>query len=310
MIERATFRARDIGAGAAHVEGEDAGFAAGHCEGGGTGHATGGTAEETVAGPEGVGGGEPTGTSQETERDFRAHGAADVGDEAGHDRSEGGIDDGGLGARQEADDRGEFAADGDGGEAGRLENGGDGAFVGGIHIAVGERDGGGTATGGSERGSFASESVAVEGNEDIAGGVEAFSDLDDFAVERGVAVVAEGEEIGAALVADDEEIGESSGNEEDGTSAGAFEEGVGGERGGEPVFHGRKGGGEGRAGEQAGTDDRGGFAGGEFEDVARGGRDVRTIPREGGVLPACYGGWGTVSEADLPADEATVGDVP
>ena len=91
-------------------------------------------------------------------------------------------------------------------------------------------------------------------------------------------MVAEGEEIGAALVADDEEIGESGGDEEDGAGAGAFEEGVRGERGGEPVFHGWEGRSDGRAGEQACADDRGGFTGGEFEDVAGGGREVWAIP--------------------------------
>lgn len=166
---------------------------------------------------------------------------ADSGEFVGHlvdvpaqDRREVGVDDRGVPARDQFDQRTDLVRGADLGEARVARDLGDPGLVGRVAVAVQEDDGGGAeplAVGGGER---LADGGFVQGPDDVAVGVDPFGNLDHARVHRFGEHDVTVEEPGPVLVGDAEGVAEALGDEQDGRFAAALQEGVGGHGGAHP----------------------------------------------------------------------------
>ncbi len=252
--------AGDVGAGSAHVHGDDGKGAGLFAEGRSADDAAGWAGEETLAGAK---------LAPVDERAGAGHNEEAASGEGGAEARKVGLDDGrercvdqrGLGAGEEALEGAKPAGEGDVGEADLAQDLPHCFLMCGIEPGVQQGDGGvGDARVGDTAGVLCKR-LRIGGSQNSPGGVETFFNFDDLGVERIGLCDAEGEKVGPALIADAQEVAEAARDKEGDGGAASLEEGVGPARGGEAHVDGREGPAGGRLRQEAGGEDGGLFAG-------------------------------------------------
>ena len=218
---------RDVGRGAAHVEGDqplEAGAAAGPH---GAHDASGGPGEDAVLAAEQVRVGEAAVTLHEAQ----AHAAqlrADAVHVAPQDGGEVGVHHGRLAAADELLERARLVRGGDLREAGGARQLRHAPLVLGVAVAVHEGDGHGLEAFATRRLESASRPVLVEGADDRPVGADALVHLEDARVQRLGQAHVQGEDVGPVLVADAQGVAEPARGDQQGGLAAPFEQRVGG----------------------------------------------------------------------------------
>jgi|GEM_PF-5661295 len=227
----------DIGRGAAHVETDQAaatgpkrGLHHPH-------HPAGRPRQHRIAAAEAGGGGQAAVRLHELQAG-RGPGGAEPGrhpvDVAAQQRGQVGVDDGGVAAGHQLDQRTDPVADRDVGEAGRRRQRGGPLLVPGITVAVQQDD--------RHRGDALAPKAPeiplqprfVEGLDDGAVGGDPLPRLDHAGIQHLRQDDAAGEDLGPVLIADLQRVAEALGDHQQGRLAAAFEQGVGGDGGAHP----------------------------------------------------------------------------
>ncbi len=217
---------RDVGRGAAHVEGDDPVVPGAAAGGDRADHTAGGAREDAVLAAEQAGVGESSVRLHETQAhvaQLRREGV----DVAAQDGGEVGVDHGRLAAPDELDQRARLVRDGDLGEAGGARQLRHAPFVFRVGVAVHEGDGDRFVAGAAGLAKAARRALLVERAYDVAVGADALVHLEDSRVHRLRQPDVECEDVRPVLVADAQGVAEAACGHVQRRRPGALEQRVG-----------------------------------------------------------------------------------